>query len=165
MKNKLGFGGIFTITCVDKDGNIKWVEKTKNKVVNVALEHILDLVFSLNSETVNANYYVGLIDSSPVIAATDTLSSHSGWNESTPYSETSRHEYIEARSSLTVSNSSTKAEFTINSSATIGGVFITSDSLGTSGLLFSAAPFGTGDKDVNTGDTIFAVYEFTSTSS
>jgi len=158
-------GGIFYVTCYDADGNIKWKDQSKNLVVDVGLEHILDIIFSLGGATANPNYYIGLTDGSPTISANDTLGSHAGWNEIQDYTEGARQEYIEARTGLTVDNSANKAIFSINATATVGGSFITSVDTGTTGLLLAVAPFANGDKSVTNGDTVEVQYDFSSASS
>lgn len=35
---KVGLGGVFTITCYDKDGNFKWEDTFHNLVVNEGLQ-------------------------------------------------------------------------------------------------------------------------------
>jgi hypothetical protein len=163
MEN-LKLGGIFTVICYDPQGNIKWKEKSKNMVVNVGLEQILDELFSIGGVLPNSNYYIGLVDASPTIVAGDTLNSHAGWTEVTDYNEATRQEFIEARTGLTVSNTASTAAFSINATVTVGGVFITSVDTGTTGLLLSAAPFSNGDRSTTSGDTIEVTYNFSGTS-
>ncbi len=165
MKQGLKIGGVFKVTCYDKNGKIKWNDVSKNLVSNVGLEHVLDAIFSLGGVVANANYYIGLTDGTPTVAAADTLASHAGWVEVSGYVEPARQEFVEARTSRTISNSASKAVFSINATATVGGCFITSASTGTTGLLLAASAFANGDKSVTNGDTIEVQYDFTATSS
>lgn len=164
MEKGFKVGGIFRIKCFDADKNLKWEENSANLVVDEGLAHILDTIYTLGGITPNANYYIGLTDGTPAISANDTLASHAGWVEVTAYSEVARQEYIEARTSLTVDNSASKAIFSMNASSTVGGAFITSASTGTSGLLLSASAFANGDKAVTSGDTIEVQYDFSASS-
>jgi hypothetical protein len=160
---KLTFGGIFTVTCYDKNGNIKWKEETHNLVVNEGLDHILEVIFIGGSAY--SNFYIGLVSSNPVISAGDTLASHSGWSEISDYSEGQRQEFVETRSGETVDNTANLATFSINNSAIIGGSFITSAQTGTTGILLAASAFSNGEKNVSDGDTIKVMYEFRAASS
>ena len=157
-------GGIFRIKCFDSEGNLKWEDTSKNLVVDEGLQHILDAVFTLSAVTPNANYYIGLTDGTPAVSANDTLASHAGWVEVTAYSEANRQEYVEARTSLTVDNSASKAIFSMNASSTVGGAFIASVNSGTAGLLLAASAFANGDKAVTNGDTIEVQYDFSASS-
>ena len=78
-------GGVFTITCYDKDGNLKWEDKAKNLVVNVGLQDMNTKYFK--GVTYTAAWYLGLVDNAgfSAYAAADTLASHTGWTEFTGY--------------------------------------------------------------------------------
>jgi hypothetical protein len=160
---KLTFGGIFTVTCYDKEGNVKWKERTPNLVVNQGLDHILDITFMGGSPY--SNFYIGLLSDNPTITADDTLDSHSGWSEITDYTEGERQEFVESVSGQTIDNSGNLATFSINNAAVIGGSFITSASTGTTGILMAASAFSNGEKNVSDGDTLEVMYEFRASSS
>ena len=53
-------GGVFTITCVDKDGNVKWVDIAPNLVTNVGVQDMNNKYFTGSSYT--AGWYVGLVN-------------------------------------------------------------------------------------------------------
>jgi hypothetical protein len=62
-----------------------------------------------------------------------------------------------------VTNTASKAVFTINGTTTVGGAFLTSGSAksGTTGTLFSAADFSSpGDRSVVSGDILNVTYSF-----
>ena len=160
MQNKVKIGGVFKVWCYDSEGKLKWFDTAKNLVVNEGLNHLLDVL--LTGGTQVTTWYVGLTDGTPTVAAADTMSSHSGWTEITAYSESTRPEYVETRSGQTVSNSASKASFSINASTTSGGAFLTSDSTkgGTSGTLLCAAAFTAGNKSLSNGDTLNVQYDF-----
>lgn len=163
-KSNFKLGGIFRIKCFDSEGNLKWEDVSKNLVVDEGLQHILDSIFTLSGETPKANYYIGLTDGTPAVAAGDTLAAHAGWVEVSAYAEAARQEYVEVRASLTVDNSASKAIFSMNATTVVGGAFITDQSTGTAGLLLAASAFANGDKSVTSGDTIEVQYDFSASS-
>ena len=55
---KVKAGGVFTVSCYDKDGNLKWEEKTPNLVVNEGLDYMNTQFFTGSSYT--AAWYLGL---------------------------------------------------------------------------------------------------------
>lgn len=146
---------VYTVQCVGSDGNVKWEDKAYNTVVNVGLNDVLDKYWKGSSYT--AAHYVGLTDGTPTPAAGDIMSSHAGWTEVTDYSEATRELLVLGSvSSQSVDNSASKASFSINGTATVGGAFITTNSTkgGTTGTLVSVAAFSEGDKSVTSGDTL-----------
>ena len=162
-------GGVFTVTCFDKDGNLKWESKSPNLVVDVGLEDMTDKYF--NGSSYDAFWYIGLYGAaaSNDPAATDTMSSHAGWTEVTAYSQSTRPQCVFGASDIstsgtsTIDNSGSVAVFTMNATTTVGGAFLTSNNTknGTSGTLFSAADFESpGDRSVVLGDTINVTYTF-----
>jgi hypothetical protein len=160
-------GGVFTVTCYDKDGNLKWEAKAPNLVVNVGLQDMNTKYFSGSGYT--AAWYIGLYGaaSSNDPAAGDTMSSHAGWTEVTDYSQSTRPAATFGTATTAdpsvIDNSGSVAVFSMNSSTTVGGAFLTSDNTksGTSGTLFSAADFeAPGDRAVVSGDTLNVTYTF-----
>jgi hypothetical protein len=72
------------------------------------------------------------------------MASHGGWAESTAYSESVRQTLtLGTPSAGSVSNTASKATFTINATATIGGAFMASNSTksGTTGTLYGGGAF------------------------
>jgi hypothetical protein len=160
-------GGVFTVTCFDKDGNLKWEAKAPNLVVNVGLQDMNDKYFSGSGYT--AAWYIGLYGaaSSNDPAAGDTMSSHAGWTEVTDYSQATRPAATFGTATTAdpsvIDNSGSVAAFSINGTTTVGGAFLTSDDTksGTTGTLFSAADFeAPGDRAVVNGDTLNVTYTF-----
>lgn len=160
-------GGVFTIQCFDKDGNLKWEDAAHNLVVNVGLKDMNDKYFSGSSYT--AAWYIGLYGAaaSNDPAASDTMSSHAGWTEVTAYSQATRPACSFGAATTAdpsvITNSSSVAVFSINGTTTVGGAFLTSNSTkgGTTGVLFSAADFQSpGDRAVVSGDTLNVTYTF-----
>lgn len=131
-----------------------------NTVTNLGRNSILDTAIGGVAQI--TTWYVGLIDNASfsAIAAADTPGSHAGWLESVAYSESVRQTYTPAAaSSQSVTNSASKATFTINGTATINGAFIISNSTksGTTGTLLCAASFS-GTRAVISGDTLRVTY-------
>lgn len=160
-------GGVFTVTCFDKDGNLKWEAKSPNLVVNVGLQDMNTKYFKGSGYT--AAWYIGLYGaaSSNDPAAGDTMASHAGWTEVTDYSQATRPAATFGTATTAdpsvIDNSGSPAAFSINATTTVGGAFLTSDNTkgGTSGTLFSAADFQSpGDRSVVDGDTINVTYTF-----
>lgn len=158
-------GHIFLFEAYDPNGNLKWREQVHNLVVNEGLDELLDR--SYNGATVNDA--VGITAGTPTFAAGDTMSSHAGWTEVTAYSETNRQALnMGTPSGQSVNNSSSVAIFSINSdNTTIGGGFITSDNTkgGTAGTLIGGAAFSSGDKTLDSGDTLNVTVTATASSS
>jgi hypothetical protein len=164
---KLKAGGIFTVQCHDKDGNLKWEEKNHNLVVNVGLKDMNDKYFTGSAYT--AAWYIGLYGAaaSNNPAASDTMSSHAGWTEVTDYSQSTRPAATFAAATTAdpsvITNSASPATFSINGTTTVGGAFLTSNNTkgGTTGILFSASDFQSpGDRSVVNGDTLTVTYTF-----
>lgn len=159
-------GGIFTLQCFDKDGNLKWEEQTHNLVVNEGLDDMNTKYFTGSSYT--AVWYLGLISGTgPVIDGTDTLASHGGWTEvpvTTGY--TGNRKAVTFGGATTanpsvISNSGSASQFAMLGTYTVSGAFLCSVASGTSGVLFSASAFGSpGDRSVVSGDTLNVTYTF-----
>lgn len=159
--------GKFFVECFDKDGKLKWTAENHNLVVNVGLQYMAGAALTGTSPI--TTWYLGLYGAggSNNPAATDTMSSHAGWTEATPYSNATRPTATFAASTnanpSVVTNSASKATFNINATATVGGAFLTSDNTkgGSTGTLFSAADFQSpGDRSVVNGDTLTVTYTF-----
>jgi hypothetical protein len=156
--------GFYEIECRDKDGNLKWSDATKNLVVNVGLQYMAGT--ALTSTTQITTWYIGLYGAaaSNTPAATDTLAIHAGWTEITPYAGNRPAATFAAATNANpsvVTNTASKAQFTINATATVGGAFLCSAASGTSGTLFSAADFSSpGDRSVVSGDVLSVTYTF-----
>jgi len=160
-------GGVFTVQCRDKDGNLKWEAKSPNLVVNVGLKDMNDKYFTGSGYT--ATWFIGLYGAGATNdpAAGDTAASHAGWTEVVPYSDATRPAASFAAASTAdpsvITNSANPAVFNINATSTVGGAFLISNSTksGTTGVLFSASDFAApGDRVVASGDTINVTYTF-----
>lgn len=157
--------GRFDYECIGADGKVKWRGSSPNLVVNVGLQYMAGV--ALTSTAQITAWYIGLYGaaSSNNPAASDTMSSHAGWTEVTPYSNSTRVacSFTAATSAnpSVATNSGTPASFSINATSTVGGAFLTSGSAksGTTGTLFSASDFTSpGDRSVVSGDTLNVTY-------
>ena len=160
--------GKFLIECYDKDGKLKWADESKNLVVNVGLQYMAGTALDGSTARITS-WYLGLYGaaSSNNPAAGDTMSSHAGWTEVTDYTEATRPAatFVAATTAnpSVVTNSASKAQFTMNATVTVGGAFLTSNNTkgGTSGTLFSAKDFSSpGDRNVVSGDVVLVTYTF-----
>lgn len=165
VSGKASGGGVYHIQCFDKDGNLKWEEKTHNLVVNQGLQDMNSKYFSGSGYT--AAWYLGLVTgpgSGTAYAAGDTLASHAGWTENTAYTGNRKAATFGTATTAdpsVISNSASAAVFTMSSNAqVIAGAFLCSVASGTSGILFSAGDFTGGDKTVDSGDTLTVTYTF-----
>lgn len=159
--------GKYTVECFDKDGNLKWVAETPNLVVNVGLQYMAGS--ALTSTAQITTWYLGLYGSGSTNSpsAGDTMGTHGGWTEVTDYSESTRPAATFAAATnanpSVVTNTASKAVFTINGTTVVGGAFLTSNNTkgGSTGTLFSAADFAApGDRSVVSGDILNVTYTF-----
>ena len=165
-KEQSGFGGVFTITCFDANGSLKWEEQFHNLVVNVGLQDLNTKYFTGSGYT--AAWFLGLVDggTTPTYAAGDTLASHAGWTElaaGTVYSGSRKSVTFGTATTAdpsVITNSASPSVFNILASATVAGAFLTTASSGTSGVLFSVGNFTGGNKIVANGDTVNVTYTF-----
>ena len=158
--------GRFRMECYDKDGNLKWSAESQNLVVNVGLQYMAGV--ALTSTAQITAWYIGLYGAgaSNTPAAGDTMASHAGWTEVTPYAGTRPAATFAAATNANpsvVTNTATPASFSINATQVVGGAFLTSNNTagGSTGVLFSAADFQSpGDRSVVSGDTLNVTYTF-----
>lgn len=164
---RLKGGGIFTVRCRDKEGNLKWEQKSHNLVVNVGLADMNTKYFKGSGYT--AAWYIGIYGpaASNNPSSTDTMASHAGWTEVTAYSNATRPAATFGAATTAdpsvIANSASPAQFLINASANVGGAFLTTGDLpgGSSGTLFSASDFAApGDRTVQNGDVLSVTYTF-----
>jgi hypothetical protein len=167
---RVGAGGVYTVTCVGADGVEKWSDTFHNLVVNEGLQDMNSKYFKGSGYT--AGWYLGLVQgpgSGTTYAAADTLASHAGWTELAPgtaYTGNRIAVVFNAASPTladpsVVSNSVAPSVFPmLVNSTVVAGAFLTTAATGTSGILFSAGDFTGGDKTVDSGDTLNVTYTF-----
>jgi hypothetical protein len=170
MGEMLQASGVYTATCYDAEGNLKWTDTYTNLVTTVGKNDLLDKY--LAGSTYTAAWYLGLVDggTTPTYAAGDTLASHSGWSEiaaSVTYTAggSATNRATPSWSSASAGSKSTTATaFAITGTATIAGTLLCSTqargtaSNGGGGILYSAGSFTGGNKAVASGDTLNVTY-------
>jgi hypothetical protein len=149
--------------CLAPDGTLKWREELDNLVTTEGLNALLTNTFKTIPGSVS--WFVGLKGAgSP--AAGDTMSSHAGWSEvHTQYSEGTRPALtLGTVAAGSVSNTASKATFTITGTATVAGAFVTSNSSknGTTGTLYGATDFSS-SRGVESGDSLQVTVTLTAT--
>lgn len=138
----------YAVECIGPDGKVKWTEHVHNLVTTEGKNDVLDKYFKGSAYT--AAWYLGLKGTGSA-AVGDTLASHAGWSEVTPYS--GNRPTITFGTSSAGSNTATQVSISINATATVAGAFIASVNTGTSGKLYSASDFAA-SRSVGNGDTL-----------
>lgn len=146
----------YEVEAHDPQGNLIFRDEFQNLVVDEGLNDNLAKYFKGAAYT--AAHFVGLTQGSPVFAAGNTLASHAGWTEQTGYNEEERQALVLGSvAAKQVSNSGSKAVFTITDNATtIGGAFLATDDTkgGTTGILYGGGAFSGGDVVLSAGSTL-----------
>ena len=156
----LGLANYWKVTCLDKDGNVKWEEDKKNLITTVGLNHILDTQFHAGTQV--TTWYIGL-KGAGTPAAADTMASHSSWAELTNYSG-NRREWTEGAASSGSMTNSSSVDFSINGTATVAGAFLNTAATGTAGVLYGVVDFSS-SRAVISGDTLQVTVTVTAASS
>lgn len=145
----------------DKDGNLKGTYDFPNDITNQGKNSIFEVYFHDGTQIASSSWFIGLISSSgySALAAADTMSSHAGWTEFTGYSESTRQAWGPGTAASQSITNATPATFSINSSGTVKGIFVVSNSTksGTTGTLWSTALFSA-DVPVTNGDELKVTY-------
>jgi hypothetical protein len=161
--------GRYVFECYGADGRLKWRDTIENVVCTVGKNLMLDTAFAGSAYTVTGPY-LGLISSTSytAVAAGDTMSSHSGWLEAglanTPTYTGNRQTAVFSAASAGAKALSTALAYAITGTGTVKGAFVvygsgasaTKDT--TTGILWSAGTFTTGDKAVVNADTLNVSY-------
>lgn len=165
---RMGAGGIFTVTCVAPDGTVKWTDTFHNLVTWAGINNMNGVYF--NSVSPTTTWYLGLVQgpgSGTTFAYGDTLATHGGWTELSPgtaYSGNRKAVTFAAATSgvnpSVVTNSASPSSFAMLGTYTVAGALLCNAASGTSGLLFSAGDFTGGDKIVDSGDQLNVTYTF-----
>jgi hypothetical protein len=160
MIEKMGLRGFYRVEHRSEDGVLKGVYNFPNGIVDVGLNHILDTEFGGTAQI--ATWYIGLVDNVgwSAFADADTLSSHAGWAENVNFTEANRVTWNEdASANRSITNGNT-ADFSINASGNLKGIFVSSNnvkSTGNTGTLWSTAAFSS-VVAVSNGDTLKVTY-------
>jgi hypothetical protein len=155
----------YVIEARDPQGNLKWVDEFDNLVTTAGLNVSLTQTFL--SASAAPDWHVGVTTGSPVFAASDTMAGHAGWTESALYDESLLQTLtLGSVSNGSVSNTASKAVFTISANATpIGGAFVTTASAkgATTGTLYGGGAFVAGTKTLDDGDSLSVTCTLTAT--
>jgi hypothetical protein len=158
----------YHVECHDADGNLKWSDDFHNLITRAGAGD--SLTQHLKGSAYTAAWFVGLTGATPVFATTDTMATHAGWTDSTAYSNATRPAWTggavdTSTDTCSVDNSASKAVFTINATATIGGAFLVNNSTkgGTTGVLYGGGAFAGGNRSVVSGDSLSVSISATAT--
>lgn len=164
VKESNRIGGHFHTECYDKYGNLKWEDYADNIVVDEGLNAIMDIMFGGGTQI--TTWYCCLFENDFTPDGDETYAVP-GYTESTAYDESTRPEYDESAAvSGMITNSASKATFTINATKTIYGASIvggggsptTKGNTAGGGTLFCAARF-TSSRSVEDDDVINLTYQ------
>ncbi len=147
----------YRVECCGPDGAVKWVEEFDNLVTTAGKTDIIDKYVKASAYT--ASWFLGL-KGTGTAAVGDTLASHAGWSEVTPYS--GNRPGITWGTTASGSNTATAVTFTMNATATVAGAFVCNAASGTSGTLYSVGDFAA-SRSVGSGDTINLTMTFSAT--
>lgn len=154
MEENVKIENYWTVECF-RQGKLVWRRNFENLIPTAGCNKLLDATFKTGLAA--PTWYVGLVSTSPVFDAADTMASHAGWTELTNYSATTRPAWTPGTvASGSVDNSASKASFTITSAATITGAFLADSSTkgGTTGTLYGEGAFASGGQAVLGGDVV-----------
>ena len=176
----VGIDGHYHVECRDADGNLKWTDSFPNLVNAIGKQLMLNTLLAGTSYT-TVGPFLGLIGTtSPTFAASDTMTSHTGWTEFTAYTVGGSAVRGTAVFSAATSSGTTPSNVTTAAAAAITytitgaggnvtGCFLctgsgaSSTQSNTGGTLYSAGAFATA-KTTTAGDTVSVTYSTTATS-
>ena len=138
----------FAFECRDAEGNLRWSETVENLVTTAGKTDLIDKY--LKGSAYTAAWYL-LLMGTGTPAVGDTLASHAGWSEVTPY--TGNRPSITWGTTASGSNTASAVSITINATATVAGAGCCTAATGTSGVLYNAALFAS-SRSVVSGDTL-----------
>lgn len=138
----------YDVVCIGPDGQEKWRDEFSNLVTTAGKTDIVDKYFKGSAYT--AAWYLGLKGTGTAVAG-DTLASHAGWAEVTPYA--GNRPAITFGTTSAGSNTASAVTYTINATATVAGAFIGTAASGTTGTLYSAGDFAAA-RSVLSGDSL-----------
>jgi hypothetical protein len=146
-------GFVYTIECIDKDGNVKWTEEAHNIIPTEAQNYFITA--AITGGTRYTAWYIGIYENNYAPVVGDTMATFAASaGEITAYSEVARPSFTPGSvSGGLITNYDDPAEFTFTSDKTVRGGFIVSSSTkgGTTGLLLSPALFASA-RSVLTGE-------------
>lgn len=136
------------VECIGADGQLRWREDVHNVVCTAGKTDIIDKYLKGSSYT--AAWYV-ILAGTGTKAAGDTLASHAGWAEVTPYA--GNRPAITWGTTASGSNTSVATSISITGTATVAGAGSCTVNTGTSGVLYNVSDFSA-SRSVISGDTL-----------
>lgn len=163
-KSKVWVGGVFYGEH-RRGGDVLHVDKSNNLITLQGRNHILDVI--LGAQAKAPSWYLGLYKNPYTPQATDTAASFpTDAAELTEYVETDRQEFVDAPASgAVITNTASRAVFTINATVTLNGTFLASipTKLSTAGVLLSATRRAS-PRDLENLDEYLVRYDLEATS-
>lgn len=140
----------YDVECIAPDGTLRWRDGFDNLVTTAGKTDLVDKYFK--GATYTAAWFLGL-KGTGTAAIGDTLASHAGWAEVTPYTGT--RPAITFGTTSGGSNTATAVSYSITAAGptTVAGAFVASANTGTAGTLYSAGDFAV-SRSVISGDTL-----------
>jgi hypothetical protein len=156
MLSGFSIGSRWNFECYDKHGNLKWEERDRpNICTNEGLDKLLNVMF--DNVAAIATWYVALVNTNTAAAATMTYATPV-YTEDTDYDEAVRQTFDGTVSSQAITNSASKATFTITTGGqTLYGASLVSSNVkgntaAAGAVLFCYSLFSSG-KAMDSGDT------------
>jgi hypothetical protein len=146
------------IECYDKHGKLKYTDHAENCCTAEGLTKLLNVMF--HAAAAISTWYIAIFEDNHTPVDGDTYAVP-GYTECTAYDEPTRPEFVEAEAAAkTMSNTLSKATFTINDTKTLYGAALVGGGspangkgdTGGGGVLYAAAKFTSG-KPVEDDDT------------
>jgi hypothetical protein len=148
--------GVFKVEHWNK-GKLVGIYAAPNAIVDAGIHHMMETEF--RSGTAVPTWYIGLVGAWTTWSAAHTMAGHAGWTESVAYSNATRPQWTCGAAATRTITNAVSVDFTINASATLKGLFITSHSLkvGAVGTLWSEGAFSS-SVVINSGDLLKVTY-------
>jgi len=151
--------------CYGGSGRLKWSDKNHNKVVDQGLNKLLDIWIAGSSVASFATWKVGLVNGSSITPAAgwDYQGIGSDFIENTAYSGSRQAFTAGSVASQSVSNSGSKASFTITGSSaiTVCGAFmasgpnaVTKGNAAAGNIIYAVSQFSSGAKTLDPADVL-----------
>ena len=136
------------------DGQLKWVDENHNLVVNQGLDKLLDIFIAGSSVASFATWKIGLVSGSAVSPAASWTYQGIGssFTEATAYTGSRQAFTAGSVASQSVSNTASKASFTITGSSAISVI----------GAFMASGPNAVTKGNAAAGNVIYAISAFTS---
>jgi hypothetical protein len=155
---RIGF--VYDLTCIGRDGQVKWHERVENLIPNVGRDYILSSALLGGSQL--TSWFIGLYENARTPVAADTMTTLiADCGELTTYTTEGTNRLTltpDALSGGVFSNLGTPADFVFTADRTVRGGFISSNATrgATVGTLLSAVQLST-PKAITTGETLQVV--------